>query len=152
MIYIKYKNQFFNENQLEDFKNLYPNILKNYRLQANIRIIKCELKTTLKDYPEIDIYIDTRYTKTLLGRFFTSNLESLKNYPKTANPFIILYKFNIESSFFPVYSLKETLLHEFLHFKQWLLNKKLKHDKTLPAFTEEKNLEKTYNNLKNHLK
>ncbi|GEM_PF-4493593 len=153
MIYIKYKTKFFKENEINALEKGYRlkaiiSDIKTYRLKAIIRIIKNELKTTLKNYPEIDIYIDTRFTSRVLGRFYISNLKTLKTYPKTENPFIVLYNFNIIKSFNnPVYSLKEVLLHEFLHFKQWLLNKELKHDRILKA-SEDKNIKNTYYKLK----
>ena len=147
MIYIKYKSKFFKESKIEELEKL--NTLKTYRLKAIVRVIKNELKTTLKNYPEIDIYIDTRFTNRILGNFFKSNLRTLKTYPKTENPFIILYNYNIIKSFNnSVYSLKEVLLHEFLHFKQWLLNKELKHDRNLRASPDDNDIKNTYNKLK----
>jgi hypothetical protein len=66
---------------------------------------------------------------------------------KTGTPYIILF---IHSIFIlhtkhKAQGLKETLLHEFFHFKQWLENTPLKHNSILKAIDKQKDL---YRNLK----
>ena len=87
-----------------------------------------------KNYPEIDLYLTYKNNKFRLGRF-TNKMTS--EYKRNNNPdvYIILFLTPIlaVSNFNKVKKLKEVLYHEFLHFKQYLLNDRQNHNKKLPS-------------------
>lgn len=131
MIYTKVNKNLYNSNTLKEAKKEYP--LYYGKLEAVNRVIERELKTTLEKYPDIDIYISTERTTDSIGRFTN---KILRKYKRSKQEFYIVLYLNPICSFYTRHSvkgLKAVLYHEFLHFRQWLLNEDLKHNKGLIA-------------------
>ena len=136
MIYFKLNNKIYTEDSLlnhcQDLK-INDTYLFNYyrRFLVINRIIKRALNNELKNYPEIDIVINNKKNYSSLGRFCLNYLVNHKEYKiiKKGSPYIVLFTraIDFEYSFKNVKGLKSTLYHEFIHFKDWLLNNKLGH-------------------------
>ena len=137
MIYIKIRKDVYNNLNLDKLIKDYPSYAKHYL--ALHKIIFNTLRKDLKDYPDIDIVISDKKQNYMLGRFFENRLKEHKEYKfisqKSGNPFIVLYEQSILSYFnrHKVKGFKETFLHEFYHFRQWLLNETIKHNKIISA-------------------
>jgi uncharacterized protein (UPF0248 family) len=149
MIYIKIQKDVYNNLSLDKFIKDYPNFARRYL--ALHRIIWHTLQNELKDYPDIDIVISDKKQNNVLGRLFLNKIQGHKEYKfilqKTGIPYIVLYPDHILRYFYnhKVKGFKEVFLHEFLHFRQWLLNERLEHNRDLKASDD--NL-KVNNNLK----
>lgn len=138
MIYLKVQGQVFNSLNLDKFINYFdPEITSHYL--ALHKIIFNTLRKDLKEYPDIDIVISDKRQSRLLGRFSLNKNREHKEYKfipqKSGNPYIVLFEDNILSYFnnHKIKGFKEVFLHEFYHFRQWLLNEDLKHTKDIKA-------------------
>lgn len=133
MIYIKIRSDLYNEQGFDKLEIKYPSF--SGRVKAMYRIVKRELETTLEKYPDIDIYLQTKNVRNVLGRFTDRISKEYRR--KYKDCYIILYTHCIECGYYNhnVKGLRGTLYHEFIHFKQWLLNERLRHNKKLPAST-----------------
>lgn len=128
MIYLKINNKVYDNDNLKDFIADYPiETVKKYL--ALHRIIFNTLRHDLKDYPDIDVIISDKKQNSVLGRFCVNFLVKHKEYRFIPgnNPYIILFaehilKYNYRHK---IKGFKETFLHEFYHFRQWLLKEKL---------------------------
>jgi len=151
MIYIKIKNNLITENNLIELKNIYSKDLYT-RIKARIRVLKNTLNTELKDYPNIDIYLWYKNTRSTIGRF--SNKKRLHLKRQDNDYYIVLYPYTIDSEYcyHNVLGFKKVLLHEFIHYKNFLLNKSQKHGNNLPAYGELKNLYHDLNLYKKEVK
>lgn len=133
MIYIKTKKEVYSNLNLSRLVTDYP--IEAGRWLALHRIIFNTLNNELKDYPDIDIVISDKKQSILLGRFFRNKNKGHREFnfikQKSGNPYIVLYRYSILNYFGKknVKGLKEVFLHEFYHYRQWLLNEPLKHNK-----------------------
>jgi hypothetical protein len=137
MIYFKIENKLYNEKNIDklQYDFIYHNNKRFYKqFLALYRIIKRELQTTLSIYPDIDIYVSNKHVKQKLGKF-SSNYWSKEYNRKNKDVYIVLYWQHIKTYFYQhkVKGLKEVLYHEYIHFKQYLLNEKLGHYAGLKA-------------------
>jgi hypothetical protein len=150
MIYLKIRRDVYNNFNLDKFIRDYPSYAGHYL--ALHRIIFNTLRNELKDYPDIDIVISDKRQSSILGRFYLNKNKEHREYKfipqKSGNPFIVLYEDNILRYFnrHKVKGFKETFLHEFYHYRQWLLNEPLKHSRDIIQAVD--NPLKLENNLK----
>jgi len=132
MIYIKIGSKVLKESERDCIKSEF---FSGKRFNAVIRSIQRIIKRDLKDFPEIDIIINLKNCHRILGRFCQNTLTKHKeyNFIKGSNPYIILFWHSIESlyNYKCVKGLNSVILHEYGHYKQWLLNERLGHDKTI---------------------
>jgi len=132
MIYLKINKDVYNDLNIETLKKEYPLDFKRYL--AIRRIIYRTLKNELKQYPDIDIVIANKNQKIVLGRLCINKWHKRPEYKfiqqGSGNPYIVLYVSHICEFFYrhKVKGIKEVFLHEFYHYKQWLLSEPLKHD------------------------
>jgi hypothetical protein len=135
MIYLKVNKNVYNNLNLDKFIKDYPSFCS--RFIALHRIVFNTLKNDLKDYPDIDIVISDKRQSTILGRFFVNKNKEHREYKfieqKSGNPYIVLFEDNILKYFsrHKVKGFKEVFLHEFYHYRQWLLNEPLKHNRDI---------------------
>ncbi len=146
MIYLKIKSDLYNINGIDNINGVINN---RNRLKAVNRIVNQAVKKYVNHFPEIDIVIDLKKVKNKLGRFceWTGYKIEYRKRKDKDNPLIILFISNIMFRANNVKLLTKILLHEFLHFKQWLTDDKIGHDKKLPA-----HLSLTLSNINNSIK
>ena len=124
MIYIR-DHKLYDDinNYLQDYS------LFNYRIKAFFRVLKNQLnKKPLIDYPEIDIYLEIKSSKNL-GRFTNHPRKFYKR--QNQDPYIILYIKEHLKCKNQVKEFIDTIYHEFIHYRQYLENDKVKHTKEL---------------------
>ena len=137
MIYLKIQNKVYNNLNLDKFIKDYP--ISAGRYLALHRIIFNTLRNQLKNYPDIDVVLTDKRQKYTLGRFIINKNKEHKEYKfieqKTGIPYIVIYAEHCLEYFYlhKVKGFKENFLHEFYHYKQWLLNEPLKHSRDLRA-------------------
>jgi len=142
MLYLKLNGKAY-RNTSEDRAELraeYP--LCYRRAFAYFRIIeRALLQGALVNYPSIDIVINCKLVKSLLGKYCYNNgyrreYKFIKQ--GTETPYIILFLSNIKSFYgrHAVKGLIKTLWHEYVHFRQWLLNEEMGHGRGLSAHAE----------------
>jgi hypothetical protein len=144
MIYIKIQKDVYNNLNLDKLIKEYPSYAGHYL--ALHRIIFNTLRDELKNYPDIDIVISNKRVN-ILGRFYENKTNEHKEYKfipqKSGNPYIVLYENTILRYFYNhrVKGFKETFLHEIYHYRQWLLNEPLKHNRDLTATDDPKKVD-----------
>ena len=137
MIYIKIGSRVYKENEVNKMLDDFGLDSMYKHNKALIRVIKNLLNNELKGYPEIDIVINHKNIHTSLGRLCLNNIKGHREYKfikqNTGNPYIVLFWHCIEYCYtwHSIKGLKSVLIHEFSHFKDWLLNKHLGHGKGL---------------------
>jgi hypothetical protein len=135
MIYLKIRKKVYSSLSLNRLITDYP--IEAGRWLAIHRIIANTLWNELKDYPDINIVISDKIQQVLLGRFFINKNKGHREFDfipqKSGNPYIVLYRYSILNYFNKknVKGLKEVFLHEFYHYRQWLLNEPLKHNRNI---------------------
>lgn len=132
MIYIKINSNKYNELNIDNAIKDYPLL----HLKAIYRIVKNIINKDLKLYPEIDIVINFKYTKIILGRFYRNRIYKGVEYNfigNKGNPCIVLFWRCIDDFYLKhnIKGLKKVLYHEYGHFKQWLLTNKCGHNKNI---------------------
>ncbi len=130
MIYLKTKKGEYNINNLP--------FLYRQELREVLKIIKSQEKTILNDYPNIDIVINTKKQKRALGRFYIHRRRKGIEYNFLGdknNPCIVLFWSHILEYYGNrcILGLLKVLYHEYGHYKQWLLDGKVGHNKKIKA-------------------
>ena len=144
MIYLKIHSDIYTAADIEKLKKDYP--LFSSKGTALLRIIKRATEAApLADYPALDIFITTKKNRYMLGKFFI-NRELHREYKAAAAgaPYIVLFVDSIRV-FYGRHCVKGTiavLLHEYAHFRQWLLNLPLNHGQGLFTRAEPQRLPK----------
>jgi hypothetical protein len=150
MIYTKINKRLYNEDNIKDiapYSNDYY-----FRIKAIHRIIKNTIKKDLKDYPDIDIYVSFKFNKNLLGQFKRRPSKEYKKY--NYEPCIILFFSAINNYYLKhsVKGIKQVIFHEYCHFKDYLLNNKLKHGNGLEAIADNRNVDNQIKQCKQYIK
>lgn len=134
MIHFKVNKYTFNENNLDAMRKEFPLIPS----RAIHRVITRCLNNELKEFPEIDVVVNFKWNKTILGRFYPHRLFKGKEYNflgDNSQPCIVLFMTTISDAYIwhKVKGIRYVLVHEFEHLRQWLNNEKLRHHRNLKA-------------------